>query len=78
MSLRTLVLNWSIDSGPVGFHVVNIALHALNAVLLFFIGRRLFGEKPALVAALLFALHPMQTEAVTYISGRSSSLMAAG
>ena len=71
------VLNWTLDSGPVGFHVVNIALHAVNAVLLFFVGRRLFGDKPALVAALLFALHPMQTEAVTYVSGRSSSLMAA-
>ena len=71
------VLNWTLDPGPLGFHLVNIALHALNAVLLFFVGRRLFGEKPALVAALLFALHPMQTEAVTYISGRSSSLMAA-
>ena len=71
------VLNWTLDPGPLGFHLVNIALHALNAVLLFFVGRRLFGEKPALVAALLFALHPMQTEAATYISGRSSSLMAA-
>ena len=71
------VLNWTIDPGPLGFHLVNIALHALNAVLLFFIGRRLFGDKPALIAALLFALHPMQTEAVAYISGRSSSLMAA-
>jgi hypothetical protein len=71
------VLNWTLDPAPLGFHVVNIALHALNAVLLFCIGRRLFGEKPALIAALLFALHPMQTEAVAYISGRSSSLMTA-
>ena len=71
-------LNWTLDAGPLGFHAVNIALHALNAVLLFFIGRRLLpDDKPALIAALLFALHPMQTEAVTYISGRSSSLMAA-
>jgi len=73
------VLNWTIDSGPLGFHALNIALHSLNTVLLFLIGRRLFpekGEAPALIAALLFALHPMQTEAVTYISGRSSSLMA--
>ena len=72
-------LNWTIDAGPLGFHALNIALHALNTVLLFLIGRRLFPEKgdaPALMAALLFALHPMQTEAVTYVSGRSSSLMA--
>jgi hypothetical protein len=73
------VANWTLDPGPLGFHVVNIALHALNTVLLFFIGKRLTpdrGQTPALIAALLFALHPMQTEAVTYISGRSSSLMA--
>ena len=77
------VLNWTLDPGPLGFHLVNIALHALNTVLLFFIGKRLipdnvrnYSVSPALLAALLFALHPMQTEAVTYISGRSSSLMA--
>src|SRR6266446_1280370 len=78
------VLNWTLDSGPLGFHLVNIALHALNTVLLFLIGSKLIPDNvrnyfvsPALLAALLFALHPMQTEAVTYISGRSSSLMAA-
>ena len=72
-------LNWTIDSGPFGFHLVNIALHAANAVLLYFIGRRLIPDNVrnySLLPALLFALHPMQTEAVTYISGRSSSLMA--
>jgi protein O-mannosyl-transferase len=75
------VLNWTLDPGPLGFHVVNLALHALNTVLLFFIGRKLIPDNvrnisAPLLAALLFALHPMQTEAVTYISGRSSSLMA--
>jgi len=71
-------LNWTSGLEEFGFHLVNVALHALNAVLLFFIGRRLFEDHPnaAFVAALLFALHPAQTEAVTYISGRSSSLMA--
>lgn len=72
-------LNWTLDPSPLGFHAVNIGLHALNAVLLLFIGTRLFNNNKgaALAAALLFALHPMQTEAVTYISGRSSSMMAA-
>jgi len=74
-------LNWTVDSGAFGFHLVNVALHALNTVLIFFIGKRvtaswLTGSGTALAAALLFALHPAQTEAVTYISGRSSSLMA--
>jgi len=72
------VANWTLDPGPLGFHAVNIALHAFNAVLLFLIGNKLVrGQAPiCFAAALLFALHPMQTEAVTYISGRSSSLMA--
>lgn len=80
-------LNWSLGPGESGFHLFNIAVHALNAVLLFLIGRRLcerwFGERDAaryggaaLAAALLFALHPAQTEAVTYVSGRSVSLAA--
>jgi tetratricopeptide (TPR) repeat protein len=72
-------LNWTSGLGLFGFHLVNISLHALNAALLFLIGKTLFPRYPgaALAAALLFALHPAQTEAVTYVSGRSVSLMAA-
>jgi protein O-mannosyl-transferase len=72
------VLNWTVSEGPVGFHAVNIALHAVNAVLLYLAGKTLFEKHAAaaFVAALLFALHPAQTEAVTYISGRTVSLMA--
>ena len=76
-------LNWTVDPSPFGFHLVNIALHALNTVLVFRLGQELirgqgrnYSNAAPLIAALLFALHPMQTEAVTYISGRSSSLMA--
>ncbi len=39
-------------------------------------GRILSPEFPAMTAALLFAVHPVQTESVTYICGRSMSLMA--
>lgn len=79
MLKASYVLNWTINSDPFGFHLLNIALHAANAVLLYLIGRRLIPDNVrnySLLPALLFALHPMQTEAVTYISGRSSSLMA--
>lgn len=77
-------LNWALGPGPAGFHAFNIAVHALNAALLYAVGRllcgRWLGEErapgAALAAALLFALHPAQTEAVTYICGRSTSLMA--
>jgi len=76
------VLNWTISPDAFGFHLVNIALHAANTVLLYLIGRliprvcQMRVRNYSLLPALLFALHPMQTEAVTYISGRSSSLMA--
>jgi protein O-mannosyl-transferase len=67
-------LNWTLGGG---FQLFNIAVHALNASLLYVIGKMLFRHGgAALAAALLFALHPAQTEAVTYLSGRSSSLMA--
>ena len=67
-------LNWTLGFG---FSLLNVALHATNAALLFLIGEALFRDRrAALVAALLFALHPAATEAVTYISGRSSSMMA--
>jgi len=66
-------LNWTLGGG---FNLLNIALHAMNAALLFFIGDTLFRDRrAALIAALLFALHPAATEAVTYVSGRSVSLM---
>lgn len=76
-------LNWT-DSGSVfGFHLFNLLVHFANAVLVYLLSLA-FGKScgverdwrwPAFAAALLFALHPAHTEAVTYISGRSSSLM---
>ena len=65
------------------FHITNTAIHFLNALLLFFIVRAVFrkaGNKEAgwapLFVSLAFALHPVQTAAVTYISGRSAVLAA--
>jgi tetratricopeptide (TPR) repeat protein len=74
-------LNWVSGFGAFGYHAVNIGVHAANAVLVYLL-LSAFGRREAredwspFLAALLFALHPVQTEAVTYISGRSVSLMA--
>ncbi len=66
---------------PTGFHVTSVLLHALNVVLLFQLARRLAPEPDALVAgfaaAAIFAVHPLMTEAVGYISGRSELLGSA-
>jgi protein O-mannosyl-transferase len=78
-------LNMSMDAGPMGFRVVNVLIHALSATLVWSLLRtrgiraglaEAAASHAALIAALIFALHPVQTEAVTYISGRSSSLAA--
>ena len=62
---------------PAGFRATNIALHLLNATLVFFLFRTLLrNPRPALLAAILFAIHPIQTESVAYISGRRDLLFA--
>lgn len=79
----TYALSWMLGEGSaLPFHAFNVGLHAVNACLVYFIGLqlaarwRLEAAGAVLAAALLFALHPVQTEAITYASGRSSSLMA--
>ncbi len=70
--------NWVSGLGIVGFHLFNLACHAINALMSMAIFRRWPGNVDvgaAWVAAMIFALHPALTEAVTYISGRSVSLM---
>jgi tetratricopeptide (TPR) repeat protein len=78
--------------GLAGFHAVNVAVHVGAAVLALALLRRLerlvlpapgpavplppAAAAAALLGALLFALHPAQTEAVTYVSGRSTALAA--
>lgn len=62
---------------PWGYHFINVLLHALSAVLVFLIVQDLFGEGTfAFWSGLLFALHPIRTEAVAYVVGRAESLAA--
>jgi tetratricopeptide (TPR) repeat protein len=62
---------------PVAFHATNILLHCLNAVLVFWLVCVLFSDGfAALVAALLFALHPVHVESVAWISERKDVLYA--
>ena len=74
-------LNWSTGLGLFGFHLVNLLIHLGVSILVLLLARTLTGPSSrmgcvALFAALLFALHPIQTEAVTYLAGRSASLVA--
>src|SRR6185503_3732396 len=60
---------------PFGFHLQSVILAALNAVLAFFVVRRLIGSFAlGVVAALLYAVHPSHVEAVAWVSIRKDLL----
>lgn len=56
-------------------HAVNVALHAINSLLVLDVLRRFIPLPAAQVAAVIFALHPLQVEPVNYIWARSTLLM---
>lgn len=57
----------------VGYHLTNVIIHSLNALLVFIIIYLISQDAfIAFFASLFFAAHPIQTEAVSWISGRSS------
>lgn len=65
---------WGLN--PLGFHLINILFHALNTVLLYLIAKRLLNATGAVFASLLFALHPIQAQAVNLTSSRGDLLAA--
>lgn len=81
----TYVLNGGDEPNEAAFHAFNLAVHVVNTLLVYALavllakghgaGAERDARAAAVIAALLFGLHPAQTEAVTYISGRSASLM---
>jgi len=84
----TLALNHAVGGlAPAGYHAANVALHILAAWALFGLVRRTWrhnapGEDEGTIAgwagvvALLWALHPLQTAAVTYVAQRAEVLAA--
>jgi tetratricopeptide (TPR) repeat protein len=65
------------DLDPRPYHLENVLLHAAAAIALLALGLRLFGAVgPAAVAALLFAVHPVNTETVDFVTARNNLLVA--
>ncbi len=78
--LSSYGVDWWIGGGsPLMFHVTNLVVHALNSVLLLFtLASWIRNRLAACFGALLFAVHPVQTEPVAWIAGRTDSLCALG
>lgn len=85
----TFALNWYFGKDDIaGYHTVNFIIHLLTAVILYFTilnlfkspnlkGKFLYSESTiALLAAILWAINPIQTQAVTYIVQRMASMAA--
>uniref|UniRef100_A0A8C2FAH8 Protein O-mannosyl-transferase TMTC3 n=1 Tax=Cyprinus carpio TaxID=7962 RepID=A0A8C2FAH8_CYPCA len=56
------------------YHLLNVVLHAVVCVLFLHFCRLLLDRNTSLIAALLFAVHPIHTEAVTGVVGRAELL----
>src|ERR1700722_908944 len=79
----TYWINYQFSRDPFGFHVLNVVFHLMNGILLFFIVRKLLtladtrGPNSLMLAgfgAAVFLLHPIQTESVSYVAGRTECL----
>jgi Flp pilus assembly protein TadD len=86
LTLSIDYLFWGLN--PVGYHLTNLLLHCLNAVVLYFLAFRLFvladpalaGHQHSLLplaagfSALLFSVHPLRVESVTWATERRDVL----
>jgi len=83
VTFATFALDLALEGAhPFGYHLLNLLLHAAVTLLLYLVLRKLLegvqqGATVAWVAALLFAVHPIHTEAVASIVGRFE-LLAVG
>src|ERR1035437_8205731 len=59
---------------PAGYHWINFLMHAANVLLVYALGLRLAGWRPAAWTAALWAVHPVLTESVTNMVGRADLL----
>lgn len=85
-TLTFLADYWFWALNPYGYHLTSILIHAANAFLLFMVLRRTLpalcggggdkgrGEGTALAIALVWAVHPVHSAAVAYVSGSADSL----
>ncbi len=72
VTLSSFALEWKLWNGhPAGFHFVNIFVHVAVSLMVFLLILEVSATLPALVGGLLFAAHPVHSEAVANVVGRA-------
>ncbi|XP_022251271.1 transmembrane and TPR repeat-containing protein 3-like, partial [Limulus polyphemus] len=75
LCVLTFRLNYAVhELNPMGFHLVNVALHVVVCILYLRVCHMFLSDLASLVAAMFFAIHPIHTEAVTGVVGRAETL----
>lgn len=75
--VTSYAINYAIGGlRPEGYHAVNLMFHAGSAFLVYLILQTMLPSWPSVAAALIFAVHPFNSEAVNYITARSSVMCA--
>ena len=75
--IASLIFDYAVwKDNPFGYHLFNIFFHALTSIILFYIACLFMSRTGAFITALVFAVHPIHTESVTFILGRTDVLSA--
>jgi tetratricopeptide (TPR) repeat protein len=65
------------DVNPIGYHLTSVVLHIFNVILVYLMAHVILDHKrPAVIAGLLFACHPVNTEAVNGVSYNEDLIVA--
>ncbi|XP_045479364.1 protein O-mannosyl-transferase Tmtc3-like [Harmonia axyridis] len=72
LTFRWNYMLWQLE--PMGYHLVNMLLHSVVCVMYFRMCSMFLPEIASFVAAMLFSVHPIHTEAVTGVVGRAETL----
>ncbi|MCD6461103.1 tetratricopeptide repeat protein, partial [bacterium] len=75
--IASLIIDYAVwQDNPFGYHLTNLIFHMFTTIFLFFIACIFLSRKGSFLVALIFAVHPIHTESVTFILGRTDVFSA--